>query len=87
MGQLSLHMATDYSDYEDIAVTGKIVKVCSRGVLIIEGDQCYAEKGRVRYLHRKLRFIRSSPDLDICFDDIQQIILYLHRRSKIPSLR
>jgi len=54
MGQGTLHMATDYSSYEDIEVTGKIRKVFSRGELIIDGDECRAEKGRGRYLHRKL---------------------------------
>ena len=61
MGHQSLHMATDYSAYEDIAVTGKKVKVYSRGEFIIDGDQCYAEKGRGRYLHRILDLsVRAS---------------------------
>jgi len=47
-------MATDWTAYEDIEVTGKIVKVFSRGELIIDGDRCLARKGRGRYLHRKL---------------------------------
>jgi dihydropyrimidinase len=54
MGQDTLHMATEYSAYEDIEITGKIVEVYSRGELIIDGDQCLAEKGRGRYLFRKL---------------------------------
>ncbi len=54
MGQETLHMATDYSAYEDIEITGRIVQVYSRGELIIDGDRCLAEKGRGRYLHRKL---------------------------------
>ncbi|MCP4709618.1 MAG: dihydropyrimidinase [Planctomycetes bacterium] len=54
MGQNTLHMATDYSSYEDIEITGKIRKVFSRVEMIIDGDECLAEKGRGRYLHRKL---------------------------------
>lgn len=54
MGQDTLHMATDYSAYEGIAITGKIVQVYSRGELIIDGDRCLAEKGRGRYLFRRL---------------------------------
>ena len=50
----SLHMATDYAAYDGIEVTGKIRHVYSRGELIIEGDECLAEKGRGRYLHRTL---------------------------------
>jgi len=61
INQETLHMATDYSAYEDIEITGKIVKVFSRGELIIDGDRCLAEKGRGRYLHRKLDLsIRAS---------------------------
>jgi dihydropyrimidinase len=54
MGQETLHMATDYSAYEDIEVSGKIVQVYSRGELIVDGDRCLAEKGRGRYLPRTL---------------------------------
>lgn len=54
MNQQSLHMASDWSAYEDLKITGKIKKVFSRGELIIDGDQCLAQKGRGRYLHRKL---------------------------------
>ncbi len=50
----SLHMATDYAAYEGIEVTGKILQVYSRGELIVDGDQCLAEKGRGRYLYRAL---------------------------------
>ena len=50
----SLHMATDYAAYDGIEVTGKIRHVYSRGELIIDGDECLAEKGRGRYLHRTL---------------------------------
>jgi len=53
----TLHMATDYSPYDGIEITGKIVKVFSRGELIIDGDTCIAEKGRGRYLHRKLELL------------------------------
>jgi dihydropyrimidinase len=54
MDQDTLHMASDWSAYEDIKVTGKIKKVFSRGELIIDGEECWARKGRGRYLHRCL---------------------------------
>jgi len=54
MNQESLHMAADWSAYENIPITGKVLKVFSRGDLIIDGDSCLAHKGRGRYLHRKL---------------------------------
>ena len=52
MGRDTLHMGSDWSAYEDIEVTGKIVKVFSRGELIVDGDECLAEGGRGRYVHR-----------------------------------
>lgn len=54
MNRDSLHMAADWSAYENIPITGKIIKVFSRGELIIDGDRCLARKGRGRYLRRKL---------------------------------
>jgi len=60
MNQQTLHMATDWSAYENIEITGKIIKVFSRGDLIIDGDHCLAEKGRGRYLHRQLNFSRRT---------------------------
>ncbi len=56
MSRATLHMASDWSAYEDINVTGKIEKVFSRGELIIDGEQCLAQKGRGRYLPRRLDF-------------------------------
>lgn len=56
MSHKTLHMASDWSAYENFEVTGKIEKVFSRGELIIDGEQCLAQKGRGRYLHRKLDF-------------------------------
>jgi dihydropyrimidinase len=56
MSRATLHMASDWSAYEDIEITGKIEKVFSRGELIIDGEQCLAQKGRGRYLHRRLDF-------------------------------
>ncbi len=56
MNQQTLHMAADWSAYEDIEITGKIVKVLSRGELIIDGEKCLAQKGRGRYLRRRLNF-------------------------------
>ena len=54
MSHATLHMASDWSAYEGIDVTGKIEKVFSRGELIIDGEKCLAQKGRGHYLHRKL---------------------------------
>ena len=54
MNQQSLHMATDWSAYDNIKVKGKIKKVFSRGEPIIDGDRCLAKKGRGRYLYRIL---------------------------------
>jgi dihydropyrimidinase len=61
MNQQTLHMATDWSAYENIEITGKIVKTFSRGDLIIEGDRCLAEKGRGRYIRRQLDSLRQKP--------------------------
>jgi len=54
MDNKTLHMATDWSAYENIEVTGKIQKVFSRGELIVDGETCLAKKGRGNYLHRTL---------------------------------
>lgn len=54
MGQDSLHMATDWSAYEGMEITGKIRKVFSRGELIIDGEEWLGRPGRGRYLHRRL---------------------------------
>jgi dihydropyrimidinase len=54
MGQDTLHMATDWSAYEGIEVTGKIRKVFSRGELLIDGEECLGTPGRGKYLHRRL---------------------------------
>jgi dihydropyrimidinase len=54
MGKDTLHMGADWSAYERIEVKGKIVKVYSRGELIVDGDDCQAEKGRGRYVFRSL---------------------------------
>jgi dihydropyrimidinase len=54
MGHETLHMGADWSGYEGLEVTGKIEKVFSRGELIIDGEECRAEKGRGRYIHRRL---------------------------------
>jgi dihydropyrimidinase len=53
MNQKTLHMASDWSAW-DMDITGKILKVFSRGELIIDGDRCLATKGRGRYIHRSL---------------------------------
>ena len=54
MNQNTLHMATDWTAYEDIKITGKIIKVFSRGELIVEKNKCLGKKGRGQFLHRKL---------------------------------
>ena len=54
MSQQTLHMASDYCAYEGVEVTGKVTKVYSRGELIIDGEECLAEKGRGKYIHCKL---------------------------------
>ncbi len=54
MGRPTLHMAADWSAYEDIEITGRIKKVFSRGDLIIDEGRCVAEKGRGRYIFRSL---------------------------------
>ena len=54
MNQKSLHMAADWSAYEGIQINGKIKKVFSRGELIIDEGQCLAQKGRGKFLFRRL---------------------------------
>jgi dihydropyrimidinase len=47
-------MATDWSAYEGMEVTGRIVKVFSRGELVVDGEELLGTPGRGRYLHRRL---------------------------------
>lgn len=54
MGQDSSHSCNDWHAYEGFEITGKIHQVYSRGDLIIDREDCLAEKGRGRYLHRRL---------------------------------
>jgi dihydropyrimidinase len=54
MGQANSHSCNDWHAYEGFEVTGKIQKVFSRGELIVDGEDCLAEKGRGRYIHRSL---------------------------------
>ncbi len=54
MGQSNSHSCNDWHAYEGFEITGKIQKVFSRGELIINGDDCLAEKGRGRFIHRSL---------------------------------
>lgn len=69
MNQETLHMASDWSAYEGIKVTGKIKKVFSRGELIIDGEKCLARKGRGRYLHRSLDLsVHPDPEGGIKYD-------------------
>ncbi|MCP4728209.1 MAG: dihydropyrimidinase [bacterium] len=61
MSSETLHMGSDYCPYDGVEVTGKVAKVFSRGELIIDGEECIAEKGRGRYIHCKLdRFFPAS---------------------------
>jgi dihydropyrimidinase len=50
MGPDTLHMASDYSAYEGVEVTGKVAKVFSRGELIVDGEQFLATPGRGRFV-------------------------------------
>ena len=54
MGQATTHSSNDWHAYEGIEMSGKIQQVFSRGELIIDGEDCLAEMGRGRYLHRRL---------------------------------
>jgi dihydropyrimidinase len=54
MGRDTLHMATDWSAYEGFPVTGKVLKVWSRGDLIVDGEELLGRPGRGRYLRRAL---------------------------------
>jgi dihydropyrimidinase len=54
MGRESMHMAADWSAYEGLAVTGTIEKVFSRGECVIDGGRRLADKGRGRFLERRL---------------------------------
>jgi dihydropyrimidinase len=54
MGQANSHSNNDWHAYDGIKITGKVQKVLSRGELIIDGDECLAEKGRGRYIQRQL---------------------------------
>jgi len=53
MGKTTHHMASDWSAYEGLEITGKIEKVFSHGELIVDSESCLAQKGRGRYLFRK----------------------------------
>ena len=50
MSQDTLHMASDYTAYEGVEVTGKVAKVYSRGELIIDGEECLANPGRGQFV-------------------------------------
>ncbi|MBN2265050.1 MAG: dihydropyrimidinase, partial [Candidatus Aminicenantes bacterium] len=54
MGRDTLHMAPDWSAYEGIRVTGKVLKVWSRGELIVDDGELLGRPGRGRYLRRAL---------------------------------
>ena len=54
MSHETLHMASDYTAYEGVEVTGKVVKVFSRGELIIDGEKCLAAPGRGRFIECSL---------------------------------
>jgi dihydropyrimidinase len=50
MSQDTLHMASDYTSYEGVEVTGKVRKVFSRGELIVDEEDFLATPGRGRFL-------------------------------------
>ena len=54
MSQDTLHMASDYTAYEGLEVTGKVAKVFSRGELIIDGEKCLAAPGRGRFIECRI---------------------------------
>ncbi len=54
MGRETLHMATDWSAYEGIEMTGRVKKVLSRGEVIVDGDDFLGRPGRGRYINRRL---------------------------------
>jgi dihydroorotase-like cyclic amidohydrolase len=54
MKRQSPPLAPDRSPYDGLRVTGKIKKVFSRGELIVDDDRVLAQKGRGRYLYRRL---------------------------------
>jgi len=57
MGQANSHSNNDWHAYEGVPVTGKVMKVFSRGELIIDGEDCPAQPGRGRYIHRQLGLV------------------------------
>jgi dihydropyrimidinase len=54
MNRESLHMAADWTAYDNLKITGRIKKVFSRGELIMDEGKCVASRGRGRYLFRQL---------------------------------
>ena len=54
MSQANSHSNNDWHAYDGLEITGKIQKVLSRGQLIIDGDNCLAQKGRGQYIQRTL---------------------------------
>jgi len=50
MSQETLHMASNYTSYEGVEVTGKVAKVFSRGELIVDGEDFLGTPGRGRFL-------------------------------------
>jgi dihydropyrimidinase len=60
MGLDSLHMAADWSAYEGIEVTGRVVKVYARGELIVDGERFAARKGRGVFVKRSPAEGRAS---------------------------
>ncbi len=54
MSQDTLHMASDYTSYEGVEVTGKVAKVFSRGEIIVDGEEFLATPGRGRFVPCRL---------------------------------
>ena len=47
------HMNVDYSAYEGWEVTGKVKTVLLRGKVVIDNNECTAEKGYGKFIKRK----------------------------------
>ncbi len=46
------HMNVDYSAYEGMDITGKVVTVLSRGRIVVDGDTYLGQAGHGRFLKR-----------------------------------
>jgi dihydropyrimidinase len=60
MGLETLHMAADWTAYDGIEITGRVVKVFARGELIVDGERFLARKGRGVFMKRSPAGGRAS---------------------------